>query len=42
MSENLKSNLQTLTLFTKNVDTTIEQILDDVKETADVEIHKST
>ena len=42
MSETLKSILQTLTLFTENVDTTIDQLIDSVKETADVEIQQST
>ncbi|MFW9951869.1 MAG: AAA family ATPase, partial [Candidatus Thorarchaeota archaeon] len=38
MSETLKSILQTLTLFTENVDTTIDQLIDSVKESADIEI----
>ncbi len=42
VSETLKSILQTLTLFTENVDTTIDQLIDSVKETADVEIQQST
>lgn len=42
MSETLKSILQTLTLFTENVDTTIDQLIDNVKESADVEIQQST
>jgi chromosome segregation protein len=42
MSETLKSILQTLTLFTENVDTTIDQLIDSVKETADIEIQQST
>ena len=42
MSETLKSILQTLTLFTENVDTTIDQLIDGVKESADVEIQRST
>ena len=31
MSQTLKSILQTLTLFTENVDTTIDQLIDNVK-----------
>ncbi|MFX1447290.1 MAG: AAA family ATPase [Promethearchaeota archaeon] len=42
MSETLKSILQTLTLFTENVDTTIDQLIDSVKESADIEIQQST
>lgn len=42
MSETLKSILQTLTLFTENVDTTIDQLIDNVKESADIEIQQST
>ena len=42
VSETLKSILQTLTLFTENVDTTIDQLIDGVKESADVEIQQST
>ena len=42
MSETLKSILQTLTLFTENVDTTIDQLIDGVKESADIEIQRST
>ncbi|NHJ21930.1 MAG: chromosome segregation protein SMC [Candidatus Lokiarchaeota archaeon] len=42
VSETLKSILQTLTLFTENVDTTIDQLIDGVKESADIEIQQST
>jgi chromosome segregation protein len=38
----LKSILQTLTLFTENVDSTIDQLISKVKESADVEIQEST
>jgi chromosome segregation protein len=38
----LKSILQTLTLFTENVDSTINQLISKVKESADVEIQEST
>jgi len=42
MSEMLNSILQTLTLFTENVDSTIDQLINKVKESADVEIQQST
>lgn len=42
MSETLKSILQTLGLFTDNIDSTIDQLIDKVKESADVEIQEST
>ncbi|GAI65511.1 unnamed protein product, partial [marine sediment metagenome] len=42
MSETLKSILQTLGLFTENIDSTIDQLIDKVKESADVEIQEST
>jgi len=38
----LKSILQTLALFTENVDSTIDQLISKVKESADVEIQEST
>ncbi|MFX0177154.1 MAG: AAA family ATPase [Candidatus Hodarchaeota archaeon] len=42
MSEMLNSILQTLKLFTENVDSTISQLIGKVKESADVEIQQST
>ncbi|MFW9937398.1 MAG: AAA family ATPase [Candidatus Thorarchaeota archaeon] len=42
MSEMLNSILQTLKLFTENVDSTIGQLIGKVKESADVEIQQST
>ncbi|MFX1352893.1 MAG: hypothetical protein ACFFGP_02910, partial [Promethearchaeota archaeon] len=38
----LNSILQTLTLFTENVDITLDQLINRVKESADVEIQQST
>jgi chromosome segregation protein len=42
MSLMLKSIMQTLKLFTDNADDTIEQLIEKVKESADVEIQSST
>ncbi|MGB5911268.1 MAG: chromosome segregation SMC family protein [Promethearchaeia archaeon] len=42
MSQMLGSILQTLTLFTENVDLTLDQLISRVKESADVEIQQST
>jgi len=42
MSEMYNSILQTLTLFTENVDGTIDQLIGRVKESADIEIQQST
>ncbi|MFX1584059.1 MAG: AAA family ATPase [Promethearchaeota archaeon] len=42
MSQMLSSILQTLTLFTENVDLTLDQLINRVKESADVEIQQST
>ena len=42
MSQMLSSILQTLTLFTENVDLTLDQLISRVKESADVEIQQST
>jgi len=42
MTQMLNSILQTLTLFTENVDTTLDQLINRVKESADVEIQEST
>jgi len=41
-STTLHSILQTLNLFTNNVDLTIEQLISKVKESADIEIQQST
>lgn len=42
MVQSLSSILQTLALFTENVDSTIDQLILKVKESADVEIQQST
>jgi len=41
-SKSINSILQTLSLFTDNVDSTIDQLISKVKESADVEIQEST
>ncbi|MFX1241727.1 MAG: AAA family ATPase [Promethearchaeota archaeon] len=42
MTEMINSIMQTLELFTDNADTTIDQLIEKVKESADVEIQSST
>ncbi|MFX1323612.1 MAG: AAA family ATPase [Promethearchaeota archaeon] len=42
ISEMLKSIMQTLKLFTDNADETINQLIDKVKESADIEVQAST
>jgi chromosome segregation protein len=42
MSEMVKSIMQTLKMFTDNADDTIDQLIDKVKESADIEVQSST
>ncbi|MFW9853283.1 MAG: hypothetical protein ACFFDS_10080, partial [Candidatus Thorarchaeota archaeon] len=42
MSDMLNSILRTLKLFTDNADSTIDQLIDRVKESADIEVQEST